>query len=114
MNSLCETENPGFIPECQQTGLHSNPNKAHLIQQLEQGCPTLFLEIYCPVGLHSNPNKAHLIQQLEQGCPTLFLEIYHPVGLHSNPNKAHLIQQLEQGCPTLFLPNPVPGDLSIL
>ena len=117
-------------------GFHSNPNKAHLIQQLEQGCPTLFLEIYHPVGFHSNPNKAHLIQQLEQGCPTLFLEIYHPVGFHSNPNKAHLIQQLEQGCPTLFLelyhpvgfhsnpnkatphstaraglPNPVPGDL---
>ena len=87
---------------CHPLGFHSNPNKAHLIQQLEQGCPTLFLEIYHPVGFHSNPNKAHLIQQLEQGCPTLFLEIYRPVGLHSNPNKAHLIQQLEQGCPTLF------------
>ena len=80
-----------------------HPNKAHLIQQLEQGCTTLFLEIYYPVGFHSNPNKAHLIQQLEQSCPTLFLEIYHPVGFHSNPNKAHLIQQLEQSCPTLFL-----------
>ena len=77
-------------------GFHSNPNKAHLIQQLEQGCPTLFLEIYHPVGFHSNPNKAHLIQQLEQGWPTLFLEIYHPVGFHSNPNKAHLTQQLDR------------------
>ena len=35
---------------------------ALLIQQLEQGCPTLFLEI-CPVGFHSNPNKAHLIKK---------------------------------------------------
>ena len=40
---------------------------------------------------------------IEQGCPTLFLEINHPVGFHSNPDKAHLIEQLEQGCPTLLL-----------
>ena len=92
-----------FLELYHPVGFHSNPNKAHLIQQLEQGCPTLFLEFYHPVGFHSNPNKAHLIQQREQGCPTLFLEFYHPVGFHSNPNKAHLIQQLEQGCPTLFL-----------
>ena len=60
-------------------------------QQLEQGCPTLFLEIYHPVDLHSNPNKAHLIQQREQGCPILLLEIYHPVGFHVDPNFTHLI-----------------------
>ena len=83
-----------FLEIYSPVGFHSNPNKAHLIQRLEQGCPTLFLEIYRPVGFHSNPNKAHLIQQLEQGCPTLFLEIYRPVGFHSNPHKAHLIQQL--------------------
>uniref|UniRef100_A0A0E9WWA3 Uncharacterized protein n=1 Tax=Anguilla anguilla TaxID=7936 RepID=A0A0E9WWA3_ANGAN len=41
------------------------------------------------------------MQQLEQGCPTLCLEIYHPVGFHSNSSKVHLIQQLEQGCQTL-------------
>uniref|UniRef100_A0A0E9PW64 Uncharacterized protein n=1 Tax=Anguilla anguilla TaxID=7936 RepID=A0A0E9PW64_ANGAN len=37
--------------------------------------------------------KALPIQQLEQGCPTLLLEIYPPVGFHSNPNKALLTQQ---------------------
>jgi hypothetical protein len=29
---------------------------------LGQGCPTLFLEIYCPVGFQSNPSLANLIQ----------------------------------------------------
>ena len=28
---------------------------------------------------------------LEQGSPTLFLEIYRPVGFHSDPYLAHLI-----------------------
>ena len=49
---------------------------------------------------HSNSNKAHPIQQLDQGCPTLFQEIYHHVGFHSSPNKAHIIEQLEQWFPT--------------
>ena len=60
----------------------------HLIQQLEQGYPTLFLDICRPLGFLSNPNKAHLIQQLEQGCPTLFLDICRPIGFHANPNKS--------------------------
>ena len=47
------------------------PSSLHTSDSPAKGCPTLFLEIYHPVGFYSNLNKAHFIQQLEQGCPTL-------------------------------------------
>ena len=48
-----------------------------------KGDQPLFLDIYRHPGFHSNPDKAHLNQQLEHSSPTLFLEIYHPPGFHS-------------------------------
>ena len=33
---------------------------------VQRGCPTPFLEACGPVGFHSDPNEAHLIQQLVQ------------------------------------------------
>lgn len=47
---------PSPIPGDQHVGFHWNPNKAHLVGQLEQGCLTLFLGIYRPVDFNLNLN----------------------------------------------------------
>ena len=50
---------------------HPNPNKAHLIQQLEQDWPTLFCH---PVGLHLSPNVAHVIPPISSSMRSLAVE----------------------------------------